>query len=127
MSAKPLEVFGFETSNNMKVRVGLGYKSIPYRFHAIDPRDRSEIERISGQFLTPVLRDGDLVLVDSGAILRQLDVRYPDSPKLFGTGHREQWEIEDWELFARTRMAGPMMRIVHSRVYGTEHGDEDVR
>ena len=41
MSASPLIVHGFETSNNMKVRVGLGYKSIPYRFETIDPKDRS--------------------------------------------------------------------------------------
>lgn len=127
MSEQPLEVFGFETSNNMKVRVGLGYKSLPYVFHAIDPADRSEIERISGQFLTPVLRDGELVLTDSGTILRQLDVRYRDTPRLFGTSRREQWEIEDWELFARARLAGPMMRVVHGRVNGTGLGEDEVR
>ncbi|MCP3977966.1 MAG: glutathione S-transferase family protein [bacterium] len=35
-----IAVYGFETSNNMKVRIALGYKEIPYEFHTIDPRDR---------------------------------------------------------------------------------------
>ena len=35
----PVIVYGFETSNNMKVRVALGYKGIPYQFKAIDPAD----------------------------------------------------------------------------------------
>jgi glutathione S-transferase len=30
-------IHGFETSNNMKVRVALGYKDIPYEFRAIRP------------------------------------------------------------------------------------------
>lgn len=113
-----LVVYGFETSNNMKVRVALGYKEIPYEFRTIDPSDRAELARLSGQYLTPVLLHGDRVLFDSAAILRYLDANFPDTKKLFGRSHREQWEIEDWELFARTKLADPMMRIVHRRVYG---------
>lgn len=111
-------VLGFETSNNMKVRVALGYKSIPYRFRAIEPHNRDEVVRISGQFLTPVLVQGDRVVFDSAAILRYLDVAFQSTPRLFGRTHAEQWEIEDWELFARTQLAGPMMDVVHRRVQG---------
>ena len=113
-----LIVYGFETSNNMKVRVALGYKGIPYRFETIEPENREEIVKISGQYLTPVLVHGDRVVSDSGAILRYLDVAFPDTKKLFGRSHAEQWEIEDWELFARTELAGPMMDVIHRRVYG---------
>jgi len=113
-----LIVYGFETSNNMKVRVALGYKQIPYAFRTIDPADRSEIVRLSGQHLTPVLVHGDRVLFDSAAILRYLDANFPETPKLFGASRDEQWAIEDWELFARTELAGPMMEVVHHRVAG---------
>jgi glutathione S-transferase len=113
-----IDVYGFETSNNMKVRVALGYKEIPYEFHKIDPADRSEIVRLSGQHLTPVLLHGDRVLFDSAAILRYLDANFRDRPSLFGTNRDEQWAIEDLELFARATLAAPMMEVVHHRVSG---------
>ncbi len=117
MSAEVV-VHGFETSNNMKVRIALGYKGIPYEFRTIDRSERGEIVRISGQHLTPVLTHGDCVLFDSAAILRYLDANFPDTPKLFGRDRDEQWEVEDLELFARTELAGPMMEVVHHKVSG---------
>ena len=116
----PIVVHGFETSNNMKVRVALGYKGIDYEFRTIDRADREEIVRISGQHLTPVLVHDGRVTFDSGAILRYLDTSFPDTPKLFGDTHAEQWAIEDWELFARAVLAGPMMEVVHHKVSGGE-------
>ena len=113
-----LTVHGFETSNNMKVRVALGYKGLAYAFETIDPADRAGIVRLSGQHLTPVLVHGDVVLFDSAAILRYLDANFPDTPKLYGRSRDEQWAIEDWEMFGRTRLAGPMMEVVHTRVSG---------
>ena len=111
-------IHGFETSNNMKVRVALGYKGIPYTFKTIEPSDRSELAEISGQHLTPVMQHGETVLFDSAAILRYLESNFPDTPRLFGSSVAEQWEIEDWELFARTRIAGPLMKVVHTKVTG---------
>jgi glutathione S-transferase len=122
-----LHIYGFETSNNIKVRVALGYKAIPYRFRTIDPNDRSDVLRLSGQRLTPVLQHGEVVLFDSAAILRYLDANFRDTPTLFGAASdAEQWEIEDWELFARTQLAGPMLRVVHAK---RTHGavDEGLR
>ena len=111
-------IHGFETSNNMKVRVALGYKKIDYEFRTIDPRDRGEIFRLSGQYLTPVMVHGETVVFDSGAILRYLEATFRDSPRLFGSSHSEQWAIEDEELFARAILAAPMMEVVHHRVRG---------
>jgi len=120
MERPALVVHGFDTSNNMKVRVALGYKGIPYEFRAIDPAERDGIVRLSGQRLTPVIEHGRVVLFDSAAILRYLDANFPETPRLFGDSREEQWEIEDWELFARTRLAGPMMEVVHGRVAGKD-------
>jgi glutathione S-transferase len=122
--AQSVVVHGFETSNNMKVRIGLGYKGIPFEFRTIDPADRSEIERISGQFFTPVLVHGDTVLFDSGAILRYLDANWRDTPRLFGGSYPEQRAIEGWEGFARTVLAAPMMELVMRRVMGGTVDDE---
>ncbi len=116
-------VHGFETSNNMKVRVALGFKDIPYEFRAIDPADRTEIVRLSGQHLTPVLVHGDRVVFDAAAILRYLEANFRGQPPLFGSSRDEQWAIEDLELFARATLAGPMMEIVHHRVVVGEVDD----
>jgi len=111
-------IHGFESSNNIKVRIALGYKNIPYTFNTIDRADRSGILRLSGQYLTPVMVHGDRVLFDSAAILRYLEANFKDRPPLFGSSAAEQWAIEDLELFARHTLAAPMMELVHHRVSG---------
>ena len=118
MNEAKMVVYGFETSNNIKVRLALEYKSIPYEFRSIEPGDRDELLRISGQFLTPVMVDGGTVLFDSAAILRYLDANFPDTPKLYGGSQAEQWEIEDWERFGRGPLAESMTSLVHARVTG---------
>ena len=120
VSQRSLLIYGFETSNNLKVRVALEHKGIPYEFRSIEPGDRKELLRVSGQHLTPTMVHGDTVLFDSAAILRYLDANFPDTPKLFGSSHAEQWEIEDWERFGHGRLAEPMMNVVHARVVGHE-------
>ncbi len=112
-----LVVYGFETSNNIKVRVALGFKGIPYQFRTIDPKDRDEIRTISGQSLTPVMVHGDVVLFDSASIMRYLDANFPDTAKLYWGDRSEEWEIEDWEFFARVELGGPMMEV--ARLWAT--------
>ncbi|MCA8941233.1 MAG: glutathione S-transferase family protein [Planctomycetes bacterium] len=119
-------VYGFETSNNVKVRIALAYKGVPFEFRTIDPGDRETVVRISGQHLTPVLVHGDRVVHDSAAILRYLDTTFGEGPKLFGTGRDEQWAIEDLELMARWALAGPMMAVIHRRVRGENVPDEEL-
>jgi glutathione S-transferase len=124
MSEQPIVIYGFETSNNLKVRVALLYKGIAHEFCTIDPADRSKVVEVSGQFLTPVMVHGATVLFDSAAILRYLDANFPRTPKLFGKSRDEQWAIEDWERFGRGPLAEPMMRVVHARVQGHAVVDE---
>ena len=78
-------VHGFETSNNFKVRVALGFKGIDYRFETIDPADRAGLVELSGQPFSPVMTHGDLVIFDSGAIMRYLEANFQDTPPLFTT------------------------------------------
>lgn len=123
----PLHLHGFETSNNMKVRVALGYKGLDYDWHPIDPeKDRERIAELSGQYLTPVLVHGETVLFDSAAILRYLDANFRDTPRLYGSDRFEQWEVEDEEFWARIVLAGPMMDVVHARIAGEELAEEEV-
>jgi glutathione S-transferase len=58
----------------------LGSKRIEVEWIDIDPNDRSEVVRVSGQELVPVLVDGDHVLFDSPVILDYLEERFPERP-----------------------------------------------
>lgn len=123
--ADTLTIHGFDTSNNYKVRVALGYKHIPYTFVRIDPTDRSDILRLSGQPLTPVMVHGDTVLFDSAAILRYLDANFPDAPKLFPEDGEVLRAIEGWESFARRELHEPVRLLVKGAKAG-RHEPEDV-
>ncbi len=57
---------------------GLAVETVPWHF--------TEKARIafSGQGRVPVIRDGEHVVADSGAIADDLEARYPDRPSLYG-------------------------------------------
>ncbi len=94
--------------NNVKVRIALGYKGIEYERVPVDPRDRAELVRVSGQPLAPVLLHGDTVLFDSHAILRYLDANAGQGPRLYSADRAAMQAIERWEHYARTDLAAPV-------------------
>ena len=91
--------------NNMKVRIALSYKKIPFEKIPVSSNDRSEVIRISGQPLTPVLTHGTTVIFDSGAILRYLDANFRSTPSLFSTDYDTMTEIERWENLGRVELS----------------------
>ena len=87
--------------NNIKVRLALGYKKIPYERIPVQPgSDRADLVRLSGQPLSPVIEHGDTVLFDSGAILRYLEANFLDTPRLYSERRDEMKKIEEWEHWA---------------------------
>ena len=104
MSTK-LKVYDLAPSpNNMKVRIALNYKEIPFEKVAVSGDDRAEVIKVSGQPLTPVLVDGDKVLFDSSAILRYLDANFRSTRPLFSSDYNTMHEIEDWEMLGRAAL-----------------------
>jgi glutathione S-transferase len=76
-----LTLYGARFSTNVeRVALALAHKGLAVRPITIDYRDRSEVERISGQPLVPVLVDGDVVVHDSMRIIEHLEERRPDPP-----------------------------------------------
>ena len=122
-----LVIHGFETSNNFKVRVALGFKGIDYRFETIDPSDRAGMVEISGQPFTPVMVHGDVVMFDSGAIIRYLEANFSGAPELFSSDYATMRGIEDWETFGRTRLHEPLMIMVRQRLAGISDEAETAR
>lgn len=68
------------STNVERVALALGHKGVTAEPVAVDPADRSEVVRVSGQDLVPVADfDGEIV-ADSPAILRRLEELQPDPP-----------------------------------------------
>jgi len=76
-----MRVYSTPYSTNVeRVSLALAYKGLEVEWVQVPYDERSEVERVSGQPLVPVLVDGELVLPDSPAILRRLDELVPDPP-----------------------------------------------
>jgi glutathione S-transferase len=77
----PLRLYRFPFSTNVeRVALALAHKRIEVESVWVDPADRNEVVRVSGQELVPVLVDGDRVIPDSTAILEHLEQRFPEQP-----------------------------------------------
>jgi glutathione S-transferase len=113
--------------NNIKIRIALGYKSLPYgtvdtEVKSVPPAagERAEVVKVSGQPLTPVLVHDDRVIFGSPAILRYLDANFPATPRLFSADYVEMKEIETWETFARNELMVPLSLCFGQATSGQE-------
>lgn len=106
---RPVKLYDLAPSpHNIKVRLALAYKKIPFEKIPVDPEKRDAVIKVSGQPLTPVLLHGDTVVYDSYAILRYLDANWPGPPRLFSPDREMMKRIEEWEMFARQDAATPV-------------------
>jgi glutathione S-transferase len=68
------------STNVERVSLALAHKGVAAEPIEVDPGDRGEVARVSGQELVPVADfDGEIV-VDSPAILRRIEELHPDPP-----------------------------------------------
>ena len=76
-----IRLYRFAFSTNVeRVALALAHKGLEAESVWIDPDDRSEIERVSGQRLVPVLEEDGRVVSDSMEIVSYLEERYPEPP-----------------------------------------------
>ena len=94
-----IRLYRFAYSTNVeRVTLALEHKGIEYESVWVDPADRSEVVRVSGQELVPVVEiDGEMV-ADSTRIVRRLEEIQPD-PALYPADSARRAELhtfEDW-------------------------------
>ena len=70
------------STNVERVALHLAHKGLEVEWVDVDPADRSEVVRVSGQELVPVLDHDGTIVVDSQVILEYLERPYPDPPLL---------------------------------------------
>jgi glutathione S-transferase len=86
------------STNCERIALAAGHKGIEVEWIEISYEDRSEVERVSGQSLVPVLVEGEAVLHDSPVIMRWLDERFPQAP-LWPADEARRAEVDvfvDW-------------------------------
>jgi glutathione S-transferase len=86
------------STNVERVSLALAHKGLSVEWVDVDPSDRGDVERVSGQPLVPVLADEGRVIVDSTVILRYLEELRPE-PRLFPEEPARRAEVEiflDW-------------------------------
>ena len=86
------------STNVERVALALGHKRLDAEWVDVHPGDRSEVERLSGQPLVPVLELDGRVIVDSTAIIEQLE-RLRHEPPLYPADPARRAEVEvfvDW-------------------------------
>jgi glutathione S-transferase len=87
------------STNVERVTLALAYKGIAVESVEVPYDDRSEVVRVSGQELVPVIQDGPRVVIDSMVIVRYLEKAYPDTPRLYPADPARRAEVEvfiDW-------------------------------
>jgi glutathione S-transferase len=86
------------STNVERVTMALAHKRLVVEHVTVDPRDRSEVVRVSGQELVPVLEHEGTIVGDSERILRYLESLFPEPP-LWPTDDARRAEVDvfvDW-------------------------------
>jgi glutathione S-transferase len=95
----PLRVYRIPFSTNVeRVALALAHKGVEVEWVDVPADDRSEVVRVSGQELVPVLVHGDRVLFDSPVVLAYLEEQYPEPP-LYPADPARRAEVQvflDW-------------------------------
>ncbi len=103
--------------NSTKIRMALRFKGLDFEARPMDPANRTELVELSGQELTPVIRDrdGSVILNDSEAILHYLDANYRQAPRLLPATKASRRECDEWKTRLDERVARPWLPIfLHS-------------
>ena len=68
------------STNVERVTLALAHKGLAVEHVTVDPHDRGEVMRVSGQELVPVLEHEGAIVFDSERILRYLESLFPEPP-----------------------------------------------
>lgn len=105
-----LTVYGRATSSNVQLvmwavgELGLAHERLDYG-HAHGGTDTPEFRAMNPRGLVPVLRDGDLVIWESCAILRYLAAAYGDGGAFWPADPAVRARIDMWAEWGKNELA----------------------
>ena len=124
-----IEVWGRATSSNVQIvmwavnELGLEHQ----RFDvggAFGGTDTAEYRAMNPMGLVPVLRDGETVLFESGAILRYLGARYGDDG-FFPEDTSKRAELDQWAEWSKTTLYPVLIKNVFWQLIRTPSAERD--
>jgi glutathione S-transferase len=107
------------STNVERVALALAHKGLEVESVWLDPGDRSEVERVSGQPLVPVLEVDGRIIPDSMTIVSYLEERHPERPlypsdpasraelEIFVEWFNRVWKLPPNEIEAELRRSDP--------------------
>jgi glutathione S-transferase len=110
------------STNVERVALAAGHKGLALEYVDVPDEDRSEIVRVSGQELVPVLEHDGRVLTDSPRILEYLEESFPERP-LLPADPAKRAEIRifcDW--FNRVWKRAPNLYFAEGEQAEPDHG-----
>ncbi len=97
--------------------LGLPYEVVPVDFSA-EYRASPEWRALNPVGKVPVLQDGDLTMMESGAMVDYILARYANGAFDLPTDHAEYAHLRQWMWFAEATLARPLGEIVnHGRAF----------
>ncbi|MEX2195158.1 MAG: glutathione S-transferase family protein [Thermoleophilaceae bacterium] len=110
-----IRLYRFPYSTNVeRVTLALAHKDVEFESVWVDPADRSEVMRVSGQELVPVVEADGEVLADSTRIVRRLEAWQPDPP-LYPAAASPRAEVHVFEDWFNRVWKGPPNAIADER------------
>ena len=107
-----IDLYTWTTPNGRKVSILLEELGVPYAVHPVDLGKKEqfspEFTRISPGNRIPAIVDGDLALMESGAILMYLAEKYDR----FALAGLERWRMIEWLMWQMGGL-GPMLGQAH--------------
>lgn len=104
-----LTVYGRATSSNVQLvmwaveELGLAHERLDYG-HVHGGLDTSEFGALNPHRKVPVLKDGDLVVWESAAILRYLAARYGDGGLFWPADPRDRARVDMWAEWGKNEL-----------------------
>ena len=101
-----ITIYGRATSSNVQAvmwgaaELGLTCERLDYG-HVYGGTDTAEFRAMNPNGLVPVLRDGDLVMFESCAILRYLAARYGDGGAFWPADPTDRGQVDMWAEWAK--------------------------
>lgn len=105
-----LTIYGRATSSNVQlvmwavVELGLGHERLDYG-HVHGGTDTPEFQAMNPRGLVPVLKDGDLVVWESCAILRYLSAEYGDGGAFWPTDPKARARVDMWAEWGKNELS----------------------
>ncbi len=106
-----ITVYGRRTSSNVQAvlwglaELGLGFDQLDYG-HVYGGLDSVEFRALNPQGLVPVIRDGELAVWESCAILRYLGGRYGDGKAFWPNDPVARAAVDVWAEWGKTSFSG---------------------